>query len=109
MPDDKEALSEASKRSPRNEVARFILSDLDKAITLLKAKNMPTTRINADAAILLKSRVALFEGTWLKYFKNTAFVPNGDGWPGKAKDYNSTYQYPSGNIDSEIDYFWKSL
>ena len=36
--DDKEALSEASKRSPRNEVARFILSDLDKAITLLKAK-----------------------------------------------------------------------
>jgi starch-binding outer membrane protein, SusD/RagB family len=59
--DDKEALSEASKRSPRNEVARFILSDLDKAITLLKAKNMPTTRINADAAILLKSRVALFD------------------------------------------------
>lgn len=105
LPDDKEALSEASKRSPRNEVARFILSDLDKAITLLKAKNMPTTRINADAAILLKSRVALFEGTWLKYFKNTAFVPNGNGWPGKAKDYNSTYQYPSGNIDSEIDYF----
>lgn len=105
MLDDKEALSEASKRSPRNEVARFILSDLDKAITLLKAKNMPTTRINADAAILLKSRVALFEGTWLKYFKNTAFVPNGDGWPGKTKDYNSTYQYPSGNIDSEIDYF----
>ena len=51
LPDDKEALSEASKRSPRNEVARFILSDLDKAITLLKAKNMPTTRINADAAI----------------------------------------------------------
>ncbi len=35
---------------------------------------MPTTRINADAAILLKSRVALFEGTWLKYFKNTAFL-----------------------------------
>ena len=45
------------------------------------------------------------DGTWLKYFKNTAFVPNGDGWPGKTKDYNSTYQYPSGNIDSEIDYF----
>ena len=64
---------------------------------------MPTTRINADAAILLKSRVALFEGTWLKYFKNTAFVPNGDGFG--RKDYNSTYQYPSGNIDSEIDYF----
>ena len=105
LPDDKEALSEASKRSPRNEVARFILSDLDKAITLLKAKNMPTTRINADAAILLKSRVALFEGTWLKYFKDTPFVPNGPEWPGKSKEYNANYQYPTGDIDKEIDFF----
>lgn len=105
LSDNKEVLSEASKRFPRNEVARFILKDLDHAIALLSAKSMPTTRINADAAILLKSRVALFEGTWLKYFKNTAFVPNGDGWPGKLKDYNSNYQYPTKNIDSEIDYF----
>lgn len=105
LADDITTLSEASKRVPRNEVARFILEDLDRAITLLKAKTMSTTRINPDAAILLKSRVALFEGTWLKYFKNTAFVPNGDGWPGETKDYNSGYQYPSGNIDSEIDYF----
>lgn len=105
LPDDKETLTEASKRSPRNEVARFILQDLDKSITLLSAKSMSTTRINTDAAILLKSRVALFEGTWLKYFKNTAFVPNGDGWPGKVKDYSSSYQYPNGSIDSEIDYF----
>ena len=64
---------------------------------------MPTTVINADAAIFIKACGSV-EGTWLKYFKNTAFVPNGDGWPGKTKDYNSTYQYPSGNIDSEIDY-----
>ncbi|MEI3118059.1 MAG: hypothetical protein V8T12_03620 [Parabacteroides johnsonii] len=53
----------------------------------------------------MKSRVALFEGTWLKYFKNTAFVPNGPGWPGKEKDYNANYQYPTGDIDSEINYF----
>jgi len=52
------------------------------------------TRINKESALLLKSRVALFEGTWLKYFKNTAFVPNGPGWPGKEKDYNANYQYP---------------
>lgn len=105
LPDDASVLTEASKRSPRNEVARFILSDLDKAIELLGAKNMATTRIGRDAALLLKSRVALFEGTWLKYFKGTAFVPNGEGWPGKAKDYNANYQYPSGSIDNEIDYF----
>ena len=47
--------------------------------------------------------MALFEGTWLKYFKNTAFVPNGNGWPGKDKDYSANYQFPSGNIDAEIE------
>lgn len=36
---------------------------------------MATTRINKDAALLLRSRVALFEGTWLKSFEGTAFVP----------------------------------
>jgi len=103
--DNMEALREALKRSPRNEVARFILSDLDNAIILLADKNLVTTRINKDAALLLKSRVALFEGTWLKYHKGTAFVPNGEGWPGKTKDYNANYQFPSGSIDAEIDFF----
>ena len=84
---------------------RFILSDLDRAATLMDGKNMVTTRINRDLALLLKSRVALYEGTWLKYFKGTAFVPNGEGWPGKSKDYNANYQYPGGSIDSEINYF----
>lgn len=105
FPDEMEILTQATKRSPRNEVARFILSDLDKAVELMNGKNMATTRINKDVALLLKSRVALFEGTWLKYFKGTPFVPNGEGWPGKAKDYNANYQYPSGNIDNEINWF----
>ncbi|RYF25476.1 MAG: RagB/SusD family nutrient uptake outer membrane protein [Flavobacteriales bacterium] len=106
-PEDKQLLTELSKRAPRNEVARFILSDLDSAILLLKdnpdggAKN----RISKVAAQLVKSRVALYEGTWLKYFKNTAFVPNGPNWPGKVKDYNANYQYPTGGIDAEVQYF----
>ncbi len=104
-PDNMEVLREASKRMPCNEVARFIISDLDKAISLMGDENMATTRINKDVALLLKSRVALFEGTWLKYFKGTAFVPNGEGWPGKAKDYNASYEYSSGSIDNEINYF----
>jgi hypothetical protein len=106
LPDQLVPLIEASKRSPRNEVARFILSDLDKAIELLSTNiDSRKTRITKDVALLLKSRVALFEGTWLKYFKGTAFVPNGEGWPGKDKDYNANYSYPSGDIDSEINYF----
>lgn len=105
LEDDMELLIEASERRPRNEVARFILSDLDKAAELLKDKDMETTRINYDLALLLKSRVALFEGTWLKYFKGTAFVPNGDGWPGRSKSYNASYEFPSGSIDEEINWF----
>jgi hypothetical protein len=105
LKDDATALTEASKRMPRNEVARFILSDLDKGATLMEGKNLATTRINRDLALLIKSRVALYEATWLKYFKGTAFAPNGGGWPGKTKDYNANYQFPSGSIDNEINYF----
>lgn len=103
LKDDLTSLVAASKREPRNEVARFILSDLDKAIEMMGDVKQPTTRISADLARLLKSRVALFEGTWLKYFKGTAFVPNGEGWPGKDK--NPDYAYPAGDIDNEITYF----
>ncbi|NDV84647.1 RagB/SusD family nutrient uptake outer membrane protein [Bacteroides sp. 51] len=103
LPDEMEALRQAAKRQPRNEVARFILSDLDHAATLMSDKNMATTRINKDVALLLKSRVALYEGTWLKYFKGTAFVPGGTDWPGAAQHTN--YQFPSGSIDNEIAFF----
>lgn len=105
LEDNKQSLIESNKRMPRNEVARFILGDLDKAIQLLSAKAMATTRINKDAALLLKSRVALFEGTWLKYFKGTAFVPNSEGWPGKSKEYNASYQFPKGSIEAEYNDF----
>lgn len=106
LPDQIEPLINASKRAPRNEVARFIISDLDSAILLMNSGTSTSrTRLNKECALLLKSRVALFEGTWLKYFKNTAFVPNGPKWPGKSKEYNANYQYPSGDIDEEIKYF----
>ncbi|WP_291862288.1 RagB/SusD family nutrient uptake outer membrane protein [Marinilabilia sp.] len=105
-PDQQEALVEASQRAPRNEVARFILSDLDKAIDLLS--NEPDggkVRITRNAALLLKARVALFEGTWEKYHAGTPLVPNGPGWPGAEKDYNSNYSFPGGSLEGEIDFF----
>ena len=105
--DDMQQLIAASKRMPRNEVARFIISDLDSAAMLMKetAPDGNKNRLYKDIAYLMKSRVALFEGTWLKYFKGTAFVPNGDGWPGASESYNQGYEYPSGSIDNEITYF----
>lgn len=105
--DNKEELTEASKRMPRNEVARFIISDLDSAAMLMKetAPDGRRNRMYKDIAYLMKSRVALFEGTWLKYFKGTAFVPNGEGWPGATRAYNQGYEFPAGNIDNEIQWF----
>lgn len=49
-------------RMPRNEVADFILSDLDKAIELLQNQGFASNnRINKQVALLVKSRVALYE------------------------------------------------
>ncbi|WP_299666576.1 RagB/SusD family nutrient uptake outer membrane protein [uncultured Polaribacter sp.] len=70
-------------RDPRSDVANFILSDLDKAISLLQSfPNTPDAgpRISKEAAQLLKARVALFEGTWEKYHAGTVFgVTDSDG------------------------------
>ncbi|MHC2993369.1 starch-binding protein [Pontibacter sp. HJ8] len=101
LPDKMEELVAMSKRRPRNEVARFIISDLDSAIQLLStAPPGGKNRISKHAALLLKSRVALHEATWLMYHKGTAHVPGGPGWPGAGKVENFNI-----SIDSEIDYF----
>ena len=106
LPDDLGLLTKASERRPRNEVARFILSDLDSAATLLQSGPVGNkNRISQECALLLRSRVGLYEGTWEKYFKGTAFVPNGNNWPGKSASYNANYQFPSGSIDAESRYF----
>lgn len=105
QPDELGALTEASKRSPMNEVARFILSELDLAYDYMKDSQMARTRLNSDVATLIKSRVALYTGTWLKNFAGTPFVPNGEGWPGKEKEYNANYQFPTGSLEAEANWF----
>lgn len=106
LPLDKEALIEASKRSPRNMVARFILSDLDKAIELVSETGGSTggrNRITRDVVRLFKARVALYEATFEKYFAGTPFVPDKNaGWPGKDMDYNENFVY---NNEAEVDFF----
>lgn len=79
MPDNEAILVAANKRSPRNEVARFILADLDSAVTYMEPDGWEaTTRISPAVAHLFASRVALFEGSWLTNFAGTPFVPNGE-------------------------------
>ena len=105
LPEELGALTEASKRSPMNEVARFILEELDLAYDFMKDSQMARTRLNSDVALLIKSRVALYTGTWLKNFAGTPFVPNGEGWPGKEKEYNANYQFPTGSLEAEANWF----
>ena len=100
--EDYETVREASKRRPRNEVARFILQDLDSAYYYMKETPPMTNRLTKDCAALLKSRVALFEGTWEKYHKGTARVPGGPGWPGAQQEYNAGFSI---DIDKEVDWF----
>ncbi len=91
---------EANKRKPRNEVARFILSDLDQAIERLypKSNGFTAHRLNRECALLFKSRVALYEATWEKYHAGTARVPGGPGWPGDAASFTT-------DLNTEINFF----
>ena len=107
LPDDKEVLTEASRRVPHPRLTRLILADLDKAVEFLPEVSIDgkKNRLNKACARLIKSRVALYEATFLKYFKGTAFVPDKTaGWPGAEKDYNEGFSYEAGSIDAEIDW-----
>lgn len=65
-------------RDPRNEIADHIVNDLDSAIAFLKEKkDLPTGRLNRGCALLLKSRVGLYEGTWEKYHEGDPFGVKG--------------------------------
>ena len=103
LPDDPEVLALASKRHPRNEVARFILEDLDNAIELLMESAPEKGRITKAAAYALKSRVALHEATWEKYHAGTCFVPGNSKWVGK--DMWPDFSWPAGSAEAEINFF----
>ena len=101
LPDDSEILIENSVRQPRNLVARFILSDLDKAAELVGPKSsIGSQRINKEVVLTFKSRVALFEGTFEKYHRGSGRVPGDANWPGAA--YNQGFTIDQ---QAEVDYF----
>ena len=63
-------------RDPRTMVVDSILWCLDKAIVNLNLKSAVSggnSRLNKEAALIFKSRVGLFEGTWQKYHAGTVF------------------------------------
>ena len=101
LPDKKEELIKHSTRRPRNEVARFIINQLDSAAMYMKDDiSGNKTRLTKNCALLVKSRVALYEATFEKYHRNTGRVPGDPNWPGKKVHPNF-----STNIDEEINWF----
>ena len=101
LSDDYAELAEANQRRPQNEVARFILKDLDKAAEMMKETAPEANRLTRYVALLLKSRVALYEGTWLKYHAGTDRVPGGPGWPGANAPYLNGFSI---DLNSEVQF-----
>lgn len=58
-------------RSSQTDIINFIIDDLDKAIEKLPSQSEIDSddmgRVTSGAALALKSRAALFQGTWSKY------------------------------------------
>ena len=93
LEDNTDDLIAHGKRMPRNEVADFIIQDLDRAIPLLYNQGeggFANNRINKQVAQLVKSRVALYEATYEKYHRGTGRVPGDEGWPGERVHPNYT-------------------
>lgn len=99
--DDKEILIAKSERKPRTEVVRFMLEDLDKALGLLQESFKSKNRLTRNVALMIKSRIALNEASWLTYHRNTPFVPGAEGWPGSTADYNQGFAI---DLDAEIKF-----
>lgn len=67
-------------RTPRTQVVDSILYHLDKAVgnlRFLKDVDGGNNRLSKEAALIFKSRVALYEGSWQKYHAGTAFGTQG--------------------------------
>ncbi len=101
-------------REPRNIIVDHIIDDLNTAIELLQSVNeVGQNRVSREAALLFKSRVGLYEGTWEKYHAGTVFGvegSNGQKYLELAVEAAQTLinegefsLYSTGN--PEVDYF----
>lgn len=68
-------------RDSRHDIAKWIIQDLDSAITNMNWKGAGSAadagRVNKESAMVMKSRVALYEGTWERYHSGSIFGVSG--------------------------------
>lgn len=87
-------------RDPRNLVADNIIACLDTAaLYLTSEKTDGASRVNKWMALLIQSRVALFEGTWEKYHNNTPF---GVSNPQPEKYFNKVVEATTAIMNSGL-------
>ena len=93
--DNKEDLNKP--RDARGYVMLMVLQDLDKAYDLLPARwsSDAVYHVSKDAALALKARAALFEGTFRKYHAQSDYVPVDE----------QTFQTESGSVTISSEYF----
>lgn len=103
LPDKLDILKISTRRAPRNEVARFIIRDLERADSLMLAKTPEAGRLHKDCAKLLLARVALFEATWEKYHAGTCFVPGNAKWVGAKM--HPDFRFQAGSAEKEVEFF----
>ncbi|MBX3241820.1 MAG: RagB/SusD family nutrient uptake outer membrane protein [Chitinophagaceae bacterium] len=88
------------QRDPRNIIADNIIKDLDTAAMYLQAaKTDGAARINKWMALLIQSRVALYEGTWEKYHAGDPF---GVASPQPEKYFNKAVEAATKIMESGV-------
>lgn len=87
-------------RDPRSMVADNIIAALDTAaMYLMSEKTSGSARVNKWMALLVQSRVALYEGTWERYHAGTPF---GVDDPQPDKYFNKAVEAASQIIESAV-------
>jgi starch-binding outer membrane protein, SusD/RagB family len=87
-------------RDKRNIVADNIIADLDSAALYLQtAKTDGASRVNKWMALLIQSRVALYEGTWEKYHAGDPF---GVASPQPAKYFTKAVEAATAVMNSGL-------
>ena len=86
-----------SPKSTQQEIMDFILNDLNNAIPKLTLQSeldeTEIGRATAGAALALKARVALYQGTWMKYRGEGSFAPYLDAAINAAEELISSGEY----------------
>lgn len=94
-------------RDPRAVVMQNILTTIDQAIEFLPRKTK-VYRVSRDAALLLKARICLYEGTWRRYRGvegDVEYLEKAYDAAGKLMGYGYSLYKGTGTEDSYFDLF----